>query len=224
MAPNDRDKRGKLIDLALYARRRKTPAPAAHPVPSSSLVYQLQITLRAIEPPIWRRFQVPADTRLDRLHLMIQWVMGWTNSHLHEFVLDGRRYGTGVREWQEVGADDVLNERRFTLAEVAPAARRQIEYTYDFGDGWQHDILVETIIPASPGQHYPVCLDGARACPPEDCGSYPGYVEFLEAMADPRHPRHQDMVEWIGGRFDPEAFSAEAVSRDLLRFGRRRRR
>lgn len=185
-----------------------------------SSVYQLKITLRAISPPIWRRFQVPADTTLDRLHLMIQWVMGWTNSHLHEFVADKRRYGTGVREWKEWGANHVLNERRFTLAEVAAAAGQEIEYTYDFGDGWQHDIRVEKILPADPTQRYPTCLAGARACPPEDCGSYPGYVEFLEAIGDPRHDRHDELLEWIGCPFDPEAFNVEVVNRDLGRFRR----
>lgn len=185
-------------------------------------VYQLKITLKAIRPPIWRRFQVPVDTTLARLHLIIQRVMGWTNSHLHEFVVDRRRYGTGLREWREVGAPEVLNERRFTVADVAPTAGRRLEYTYDFGDSWEHDIRVEKILPAEPGQRYPVCLAGARACPPEDCGSYPGYIGFLEAIGDPRNPEHEDMLQWIGGHFDPEAFNVEAVNRALLRFRRAR--
>lgn len=185
-------------------------------------VYQLKITLRAIRPPIWRRFQVPADTTLNRLHRILQRIMGWTNSHLHEFVVGKRRYGTGLHEWQEFGADHVLNERRFTLGEVAPVAGCRLVYAYDFGDGWQQDIRVEKIGPAEPGQRYPVCLAGARACPPEDCGGYPGYVELLEAMGDPRHERHKELLEWIGGPFDPEAFNVEIVNRDLLRFRRTR--
>ena len=187
------------------------------------MVYQLTIALRAIRPPIWRRFQVPASTTLDRLHLMVQRVMGWTNAHLHEFVVDGRRYGTGVREWKDEFEADVLNERRFTLADIAAAAGAEIEYTYDFGDGWQHDIRVEKILPPTPGQHYPVCLAGARACPPEDCGGYPGYTDLVKAMAQPRHPRHRELIEWLGGVFEPEQFDAEAVSRDLLRFRPRAR-
>jgi hypothetical protein len=185
-------------------------------------VFQLKITLRAIRPPIWRRFQVPADTTFDRLHLMLQWIMGWNNSHLHEFVVGARRYGTGLREWREFGSNDVLNERRFTLAEVVPLVGSRLVYTYDFGDGWQHDICVEKLLPADPGQRYPVCLAGARACPPDDCGGYPGYVEFVEAIGNPRHDRHDELLDWIGGPFDPEAFDIEVVNRDLLRFRRRR--
>jgi hypothetical protein len=186
------------------------------------MVYQLTIALRAIRPPISRRFQVPASTTLDRLHLMVQRVMGWENYHLHEFVVGGRRYGTSAREWKEF-EDDVLNERRFTLADIAPAVGTEIEYTYDFGDGWQHDIRVEKILSPAPGQHYPVCLAGARACPPEDCGGYPGYTDLVKAMADPRHARRRELIEWLGEPFESERFSAEAVSRDLLRFRRRAR-
>ncbi len=99
----------------------------------------------------------------------------------------------------------------------------EIEYTYDFGDGWQHDIRVEKILSPAPGQHYPVCLAGARACPPEDCGGYPGYTDLVKAMANPRHARRRELIEWLGEPFESERFSAEAVSRDLLRFRRRAR-
>src|SRR5262245_1091158 len=186
------------------------------------IVYQLTIALRAIRPPIWRRFQVPASTTLDRLHLMVQRVMGWENAHLHEFVVGGRRYGIGVREWKEFEAD-VLNERRFTLADIAPAAGMEIEYTYDFGDGWRHDIRVEKILPPAPGQHYPVCLAGARACPPEDCGGPSTYVDLVKAMANRRHPRRRELIDRLSEVFEPEHFNPEVVSRELLRFRPRAR-
>jgi hypothetical protein len=179
------------------------------------MVYQLKITLRGLRPPIWRRFQVPGDITLDRLHRVIQRVMGWTDSHLHQYVVSGRRYGTSRGEW---GDPQVLSERSARLCEVAPREKARFVYVYDFGDDWEHDVLVEKIGQPQPGQRYPVCLAGQHACPPEDCGGYPGYIDFVAAISNPKHPEHAEMLEWVGGAFDPWAFDLDAVNRALRRF------
>jgi len=178
-------------------------------------IYQLKITLRAIEPRIWRRVQVPGDMTLPRLHRVFQVVMGWTDSHLHEFTIGGQRFG---QPSPESPGYYVIPERSVRLDHVIYPSNTRFEYLYDFGDGWQHEIQVEKILAAEPGVRYPRCLTGARGCPPEDCGSYRGHVELLEAIRDPRHERHEELLEWVGGSFDPEAFYVDAVNRRLRRF------
>ena len=179
------------------------------------VIYQLKITLKAIRPPIWRRFQVPGDHTLDRVHRVIQRVMGWTDSHLHEFIVRGRHYGISSDEWE---GPPVVPERSARLCDVAPREKARFVYVYDFGDSWEHDVLVEKIVAPQPGQRYPVCLAGQRACPPEDCGGYPGYIDFVAAISNPKHPEHAEMLEWVGGAFDPWAFDLDGVNRALKRF------
>ena len=177
-------------------------------------VYQLKITLQETQPPVWRRLQVPATMRLDRLHRAIQVAMGWTTSHLHEFVIAGRRYGEpDVNELRS----NTVPERTVTLGEVAPGENGRFTYVYDFGDHWAHEVLVEKLLAAEPTGRYPICLAGERCCPPEDCGGIPGYEEFLEAIRNPHHPQHAEMRDWIGDHFDPSAFSVDAVNRALRR-------
>lgn len=187
------------------------PAPAsASPEP----VYQLKVSLKAIEPPIWRRVRVRGDIFLPRLHTVIQRVMGWQNAHLHEFVVRDVRYGEPEPDEPHY---EVEAERNFSLREVAPLVGMRFEYVYDLGDGWQHDVLVERIdLPAEPLRS-PTCLGGERACPPEDCGGFPGYEGLLEILRDPDHPEHEDRLDWLGGPFDPEAFDLAAVNRKLSR-------
>jgi len=171
---------------------------------------------------VWRRLEVPADLTLAQLHWILQDTMGWTDSHMHQFVVGRQRYGRPVRD---VGDDDTIGENGVRLADVA-RAKAKFVYEYDFGDSWEHEILVERVGPPEPGATYPRCTGGARACPPEDCGGFMGYAGFLEAIANPRHRDHEDMVEWIGGSFDPEAFDLEAVNRSLRprRSGKRPRK
>lgn len=183
--------------------------------PETADIFQLKITLRAIAPPIWRRVQVPADIALPRLHRVFQVVMGWTDSHLHEFTIAGRRYGQPDPEFED---HDVLPERNVRLGDVVLRPNTRFSYLYDFGDSWEHEVRVEKILPPESGVHYPRCVDGARACPPEDCGGFPGYEEFLAAIRDPKHPEHAEMLEWAGGRFDPEALDLDTVNRRLRRF------
>jgi hypothetical protein len=176
----------------------------------AGLIYQLKVTLAGVEPPVWRRVQVP-DGTLGDLHFVIQAAMGWQDSHLHQFDVDGTSYGPVVS-----GDLDTEGEEGVLLSQVIPGPRKvRFVYEYDFGDSWEHEVLFETAVEPEPKLRYPRCIDGARACPPEDCGGVWGYADFLEAMADPKHENHRDMKEWIGGRFDPEKFSAEAVNKRL---------
>jgi len=174
-------------------------------------VYQLKVTLRGSKPPIWRRIQVGSDTTLPKLHRILQATMGWSNYHLHLFNIEGDDYSEPDPEY----GDDMLSERRVRLGDVIDAPGFKFIYEYDFGDSWRHDILVEDILPPEAGAHYPVCLAGKRACPPEDCGGIGGHAHFLEAIRDPQHEEHDELVEWIGGSFDPEAFDLDAVNRSL---------
>lgn len=174
-------------------------------------IYQLKVTLQDIDPPIWRRVQVPGKITLSGLHLVIQKVMGWENYHLYQFTIDGTEYGEPSSDaWSEV-----KNTRLAKLNRVATGEGSSFMYEYDFGDGWEHQITVEKILLPEPGTQYPICIDGARACPPEDCGGVWGYQDMLETIQDPEDEDYEDIVEWLGDNFDPEAFDLESVNRAL---------
>jgi pRiA4b ORF-3-like protein len=165
---------------------------------------QLKLTLRGVsKPPVWRRLRVPADIRLDRLHDVIQTSMGWTDTHLHVFSTAAGDYGIPD---PELG---FRNERNARLAQFLDQPGDRLQYTYDFGDGWEHDIVLEQRIDPDPGAQIRACLAGKGACPPEDCGGPWGYTDLKEALADPRHGDHHDMLEWLGldsaQDFDPAA-------------------
>jgi hypothetical protein len=180
-------------------------------VPSS--IYQIRVTLKGVRPPIWRRLLVAGDTRLARLHDVLQIAMGWTDSHLHQFTAGGIAYGQPDREY----GLDVRDERRVALSQVLAREKAKLAYQYDFGDSWEHDVLVEKILAPEPGVRYPICIAGRRACPPEDCGGIWGYAGFIEAIRDPQHPEHDDTLEWIGGDFDPEQLDLDAINQELSR-------
>ncbi|MHC4234133.1 MAG: plasmid pRiA4b ORF-3 family protein [Planctomycetota bacterium] len=173
-------------------------------------VYELRVVLSWIEPPIWRRIQVTADTTLAGLHHTLQIVMGWQDSHLHRFRVGDDYYGDATFEELEL-----IPEDRTRLDEVAPGPGARLLYEYDFGDSWEHEIEVERVLDSEPGVRYPRCIEGARSAPPEDCGGVPGYEDLLAAIADPRHPEREELLEWVGGDFDPEAFDIDAVNRGL---------
>jgi hypothetical protein len=176
-------------------------------------IYQIKITLVGSKPPIWRRLLVRSDTKLGKLHYIIQAAMGWWDEHLHQFIVGGMFYGLPIPEY---GDDPELrDERRVKLSQIVAGAGFKLRYEYDFGDDWMHEVLVEKILPPEPGQSYPVCIKGRRACPPEDVGGMWGYADFLEAIRDPEHPEHEEYVEWIGDDFDSEAFDLEAVNAAL---------
>jgi Plasmid pRiA4b ORF-3-like protein len=165
-------------------------------------VYQLQATILRTKPPVWRRVVVSETTTLARLHDVLQAAFGWWDYHLHEFEIDGVRYGIDDGEgWGEPPKD----ERRARLRDVVGEGS-SFKYVYDFGDNWEHRIVVEKVMAAERRGDYPACTGGARACPPEDCGGVWGYADFLEAIADPQHAEHESMLQWVGGSFDPDAF------------------
>jgi hypothetical protein len=176
-------------------------------------VYHLKITLREIRPPIWRRVQVPAGVRLSCLHDVFQIVMGWTDSHLHQFEKDGACYGVPDEE----DTIEIIDESRVSLVTLLESEGDSLVYTYDFGDGWRHDVVLEKILPADPAVTRPSCLAGERHCPPEDVGGPSGYERFLEVIFDPTHAEHTDMVTWAGGRFQAEDFDLTEVNRRLSR-------
>jgi len=191
---------------------------AEAPVPRFSMpddVFQLRVSLIGIESPIWRRVLVPQNLNLRRLHGVLQAVMGWSDSHLHQFKVGDVRFA-------EPDEDDrgPIDYRSISLNQIAPRRGSTCIYEYDFGDGWEHLIVVEDELPietvAAP---LPRCLGGERACPPEDCGGPHGYAELHDALQDPRHPRHDEYRQWLGGEFDPERFDLERVNRSLLAAG-----
>jgi hypothetical protein len=178
-------------------------------------VYQLKITLKHIRPPIWRRVLVPGEFSLGQLHQVIQVVMaGWCDGHLHEFEIDGEHYSQPPAPGEDWGVP-IGDEATVKLADVLGAEKSKCLYIYDFGDDWQHEVLVEKILPIDPNQTYPVCLKGKRACPPEDCGGPWGYAELLAILADPKHPEYDERCEWLIGDFDPECFDPDSINEEL---------
>jgi hypothetical protein len=173
----------------------------------SRQIYQLRITLLDVTPAIWRRVALPGGYTLDRVHRAIQHAMGWQDYHLHSFEIDGSQFGVPDPD----GELDLRDELDVRLDAVAGKDSR-FTYTYDFGDWWEHEVVVETVYPAEPDERYPLCLEGERACPPEDVGGAYGYAQFLEALADPGHPEHEAMREWIGRRFDPVFFDPDPAT------------
>jgi hypothetical protein len=190
--------------------QRTTTGPRSKPTEPE--VYQLKVTLLGIEPPIWRRIRVSANSTLGQLHDVLQIVMGWTNSHLHEYrVGEELVFGPPDPE-REYPAG---NELRTPLRQIA-GPDSVIRYLYDFGDGWEHEIAVEQVLPAAEaGSAIPTCIDGQRRTPPEDCGGVGGYERLLEVLADPDADEHADMMKWVGKSFDPERFDQAAVDAKL---------
>ena len=171
----------------------------------SKLLYQFRITLLDIKPAIWRRIQV-MDCTLANLHEYIQAAFGWWDYHLHQFEIDGMQYSEPAPDGDDLDMD-FEDETLVLLSKLLPksAKRTRWIYEYDFGDGWRHDVLFEGCPPLDPKVKYPLCLEGERACPPEDCGGSSGYVDYLAAIADPNHEQHEEMLEWRGP-FDPDEF------------------
>ena len=184
----------------------RPPAPPA-------AVHRLKVTLAGIRPPIWRRLLVPSDVTLARLHRILQAAMGWQDRHLHRFRVGAPTSGNRGR----LGEVSARGERTARLIEVASAPADRLRYEYDFGDSWEHDVVVEAVLPPEPGRRAPVCVAGKRACPPEDCGGAWGYGGLLDAVGNPGHPAHAELGAWLGGPFDPEAFDLEGVNRRLAR-------
>jgi hypothetical protein len=179
-------------------------------------VLQFKITLQGIKPPIWRRIQTK-DCTLDKLHEHIQTAMGWTNSHLHQFIIQGAIYGDPellYEGWED--ETPPVDSRLLKISKIVPkdGSRFKFHYEYDFGDGWEHEVLFEGFLPAEKGVRYPLCVEGQRACPPEDVGGMGGYEDFVEAITNSRHKRHKELLEW-SGPFAPEAFDPQAATAEM---------
>ena len=196
-----------LRDRGQVVKRLTTSAP----------IYQLKVTLNGIRTPIWRRVLVPADITLEYVHYVIQIAMGWTNSHLHQFIVGQTYFGEPHPDY----GLQMQDERLMYLGQIAPREGFKCRYEYDFGDSWMHTLLVEKILEPEQGRLYPVCVKGRRACPLEDVGGIWGYMHFLEATSDPEHPDYpaEDLLEWAGGEFDPEAFDLEETNEVLRKLG-----
>ncbi len=180
-------------------------------------VYQFKITLKGTKPPVWRRIQVPETYSFWDLHVAIQDAMGWEDYHLHEFTFFLPKTGIKVRiglPFEDDFGEAILPDWDQKIADFFTLENPKADYEYDFGDGWAHSILLEKIMPRETGIIYPICVDGKRACPPEDCGGVPGYADFLEAIRDPANELHEELLNWFGGEFDPEYFNANEVKFD----------
>ena len=176
-------------------------------------IYQFKVTLRGIRPPIWRRFQVTDDLTFYQLHRILQEVMGWYDGHLHAFDLNG--FQITDAETLAEGWYDGEDEQKATVKKYVHQEGQKFRYEYDFGDSWDHDVLLEKIFPVEADAHYPRCLKGKRACPPEDCVGIWGYEDLLKILADKKHPEYATYFEWVGGEFDPEAFDLEEINEIL---------
>lgn len=200
--------------LTIKLKNERSPKMPRLQRPTTSLQQViLRVTLCEIEPPIWRTLKLTTDMTLDQLHYAIQGAFGWENSHLHAFAINGnQRYSSNGISLSEGGEKD---SRKITLAELIEKNITEIMYEYDFGDSWLHQVTVEEVKPLESPVTIPECIDGARHCPPEDCGGAGGFENFLEAMMDRKHPDHKDLKEWYGGKFDPEKFSKKQANQEI---------
>lgn len=181
---------------------------------SHDVIVQIKVKLLGVtKPPVWRRLRLRADTRLDHLHEMIVAAFGWQDHHMHCFSSGHDEFGVPD---PELG---FIDERRVTLGELIGGVGDRLRYTYDFGDDWQHEIVVEELLDPDPDVHYPALVATKGACPPEDCGGPWGYAELKEILADPGHEQHQEMLEWLGldngSEFDPNAAATDEIEQEL---------
>ncbi len=182
----------------------------------------VRVDLRGASPPIWRRLEIDPSLTLDQVNAVVQAAFEWTNSHLHEFstTVPGRRWRDQrfVPPFLMDDDDDATDESTVQVGTLLANPGDLVEYMYDFGDSWDHEILVEAVGPPEPETRYPICLDGERAGPPEDSGGIWRYAYMLELMADPNNEDPEaleEFLEWMDGPFDPEAFDLKTISQRL---------
>jgi hypothetical protein len=188
-------------------------APVVEAVPAAPSVARLRVTLRHVQPAVWRRLEVPAGSTFEQLHRYLIAAMGWLDYHLHDFHIGERRIAAYDEEWQSDWPCE--DEEGVALGDVLAGGVRTFIYRYDFGDDWEHVVEVEHVGPAEPDVFTPRCLEAAGACPPEDCGGAPGYLRLLDAIADPEDPERAELLEWLGGPFDPTHVDVEGINRLL---------
>tara|TARA_B100000614_G_scaffold214494_1_gene198512 strand:- start:314 stop:901 length:588 start_codon:yes stop_codon:yes gene_type:complete len=185
----------------------------------TNVFYQLKISLLHIQPEIWRSFEVPSNITLDRLHDVIQMVMGWTDSHLHEYTINKKKY----TEYPQ-SEEDGIEEGQFRLSDLIKRKGQKFTYLYDFGDYWEHSIVLESKSKRTElnDAFKPIlrCLDGARSCPPEDVGGIPGYMNLCESMSNKDHPEYENNIEWLGEVYDPERIDLDEINLELFKYER----
>ena len=184
---------------------------------TAARIARLKVTLDEVKPVVQRRLDVPLAIRLDRLHLMLQAALGWENSHLYEIKAGGVGWGEPDPDF----GGGPLDARKVRLIDVLEdVGRKTIKYLYDFGDGWEHTIKVERVTDPVPGIAYPVLVEAQGRCPPEDVGGPWGYAEFLDAIADPQHENHAEMVEWGGKDFDPNVVDIDTLTAEIAKLAK----
>jgi len=181
-------------------------------------IFQLQISLKGFKPKIWRRFLVPSDMLLSDLHKVIQLTMGWTNSHLHQFKKGKTFYSMKNENDPFPYLGSSKDYKKIRINNLLINEKDTIEYEYDFGDGWEHKIVLEKILPYNKETKLPICLAGKMNCPPEDCGGIYGYMDILEILKNPKHEEYENFIEWLGGDFDPEAFDKDDINEYLVNY------
>lgn len=181
-------------------------------------ILQVQIALKGFKPKIWRKILIPSDLLLVDIHKIIQTTMGWTNSHLHQFIKDRTFYSIKYKD--DFTCNEMNNidykKKKIRLSDLLKTEKDKIIYEYDFGDGWEHEIILEKILPVDNKVKYPICMSGKMHCPPEDCGGIWGYSDLLEILKQPDHEEYESSIEWLGDDFDPEYFDKDEVN-DLLK-------
>ena len=177
----------------------------------SKKIYQLKISLLNSKPSIWKRIQLDSDTLLPDLHKIIQTSMGWTNSHLHQFIHNDKTYAA-PDTWGDLNSRDY---QKIKIDKILLHEKDKMIYEYDFGDGWRHEIILEKTLEKADKDKLPLCIAGKNACPPEDCGGIWGYMNLLEIMRDPKHEEYKEMKDWLGGDLEPSEFDKEEVTEML---------
>jgi hypothetical protein len=169
-------------------------------------IYQIQIVLRDFKPKIWRRILVPSNLLLSDFNKIIQSAMGWTNSHLHQFEKNRTFYIEIYPDGELEERIDVVDYKKFKIESLLKIEKERIIYEYDFGDSWEHNIILEKILPFDSTMKSPVCISGKMHCPPEDCGGVGGYEDLLEILKHPEHEEYESTIEWLEDDFDPVYF------------------
>ncbi len=181
-------------------------------------VYQIQISITNLKPEIWRKILVQPNLSLANFHMTIQIVMGWHNSHLHQFIKDRTFYTKKMEDDMTWGDLNNVDYKGLKISDLLKNENDKIDYEYDFGDSWHHDVVLEKILDASEKTKYPICIDGKLACPPEDCGGIWGYSDILKVLNNPRHKDYAALLDWLDGEFDPNYFNIEKTNLNLNRF------
>ncbi len=179
----------------------------------STTVHRLKVSLTTVKPPVWRRIEVASDVTLSELSDLLEAAMGWLGGHLHSFDVDGVTYERPAPdEGLYPGARD---ESEHQLSDAFTEVGAKMRWDYDFGDGWRHTIELEAIEAVDPAIKYPRCTAGRRACPPDDCGGPSGFADLIDAIADPTHPRHGELTEWLPPGYDPAYFDPDEATDDM---------